>query len=407
MRRVKELLSIEREVFFVIILLMGLISSIICITWNKDIINQIFFGDTNDYFMDFYNSMYHANNDPYALKSIYPPLAYVIYKCFSIFVPNSVLHQSGFAIRDSQGGNIAFMIYNVIMMSTLVLSIYYYKKGSVLKRSIFSTLILFSGAFLFTFERGNIILLSLIFLMLFIFCKDHRNKKIREMSLICLAISASLKVYPAILGLILIKEKRYKEAIRAVIYGILIFFIPFIFFGGIDQIAKLLEGIFLTGGMFAESGYGYLVDVSNSVRAILHGALNIDSEITNTVCQIVSVICLVFGLAILPVMNNKWKEVTLLISIMVLVPSFSGTYTLIFYLIPLIMFLDNKEKEKQDYKYLIFFIFIFACIPSFSVGEGVRPISGNQLIQILGVTGMYACLIIEGIYSYVIKLKDL
>lgn len=43
--------------------------------------------------------------------------------------------------------------------------------------------------------------------------------------------------------------------------------------------------------------------------------------------------------------KSKWKIFTLLVSMIVLVPSFSFVYTLIFFIIPLVCFLDTKEKR--------------------------------------------------------------
>ena len=42
------------------------------------------------------------------------------------------------------------------------------------------------------------------------------------------ALAAGLKLYPAIFGLLLLFDKKYKEAIRLVVYGILAVVIPFI-----------------------------------------------------------------------------------------------------------------------------------------------------------------------------------
>ena len=72
---------------------------------------------------------------------------------------------------------------------------------------------------MFCLERGNILILSVVFAMFFIFFKDSDNKFIKELSYISLAMSAGIKIYPAVFGLTLIIEKKYKEALRLLFYG--------------------------------------------------------------------------------------------------------------------------------------------------------------------------------------------
>lgn len=386
---------------FLVLVSISLAVMILQLISNTSSINQIIFHDINDYFMDFYNSIYHANNDPYALRSIYPPFTYLIYKFFSIFISNDIISHGSLAIRDSQGGNIALLVFQMTSFIPLILGVNNFNKGTKLEKAIFTSIVLLTSPFLFAYERGNIIILSLVLLMMFVFIKDNENKVLRELSFICLAMSACIKVYPAIFGLLLIKDKRYKEAIRTIVYGILIFFIPFMFFGGISSIVGMLEGIVLTTDMFSMVGFGYLVDLGSSLRLLFNGILGIDGVFIQTIAKVLPYMLLVGGCVCLWSIKKEWKQVCLLTTLIVLVPGFSWTYVLIFFIIPLIMFINEENKNKRDYIYLIFFVLIFGSWPTeviTSLSWGY-PVSGNQILQMIGTVGLSISLMIEGIYN--------
>lgn len=386
---------------FLVVVSISLVVMILQLINNTSSINQFIFHDTNDYFMDFYNSIYHANNNPYALRSIYPPFTYLIYKFFSIFISNDIISQGSLAIRDSQGGNIAFMVFQMSSFIPLILGVNNFINGIKLDKAIFTGIVLLTSPFLFAYERGNIIILSLVLLMIFVFMKDSESKILREVSFICLAMSACIKVYPALFGLLLIKDKRYKDAIRTIVYGILIFFVPFIFFGGISSIVGMLEGIVLTTDMFSMIGFGYLVDLGSSLRLLFNGILGIDGVFLETISKVLPYVLLISGCVCLWAIKKEWKQVCLLTTLIVLVPGFSWTYVLVFFIIPLIMFINEENKNKRDYIYLLFFILIFGSWPTeviSSLSWGY-PVSGNQILQMIGTLGLNITLMIEGMYN--------
>lgn len=86
-----------------------------------------------------------------------------------------------------------------------------------------------SSISLFSFERGNIIYLAVINSIFFLVNYQSENKIIREMSFIALAIAAALKGFPALLGILLLYDKRHKEAIRLIVHGVIFSFLPFCF----------------------------------------------------------------------------------------------------------------------------------------------------------------------------------
>ena len=59
----------------------------------------------------------------------------------------------------------------------------------------------------------------------------RRGKAEKEAALLFIAFADGLKLYPAILGVLYLAEKRYREAGRLVVYGVVLFFLPFGFLG--------------------------------------------------------------------------------------------------------------------------------------------------------------------------------
>lgn len=65
----------------------------------------------------------------------------------------------------------------------------------------------FSMPFLFAFERGNSVIIAFALIIFYAFTYNIPDKKIKYFSFIALGVVTALKVVPAILGVLLIKEK--------------------------------------------------------------------------------------------------------------------------------------------------------------------------------------------------------
>ena len=140
-----------------------------------------------------------------------------------------------------------------------------------------TVLILFSWpVFGMALQNGNIVILVSILLGTAIYLRRSPSKVFREIALILIAIAAGFKIYPAFAGIIYLKEKRWSEAGRLLLYGIAFSFLPFIFFGGIEGI-KNFFGLLLTREH--EIVYRY-----NTIRGGLNTVFNIfgfDVELGN------------------------------------------------------------------------------------------------------------------------------
>ena len=400
-------------VFYVIMGVAILAFIAYCILYDGNPLVDILFIDTEDTFMDFFNSLYHVKDlNPYgpAVLGIYPALSYVFYAVFMRAIPRDVMEMGGFAVRGSQEGQLVFIIYMVIAVVMFSYIFYKNKKGKEIEKVLFILGLFFTTPFIFTFERGNSVLYAMIFMAIYIFYYDSDSKGLRELAYISLAVAASIKIYPAILGLLLIKDKRYKDAIRCVIYGVVIFVVPFIFFGGFTKIFVMLKSIFATNGAFNALGYGYKVNMSNTLNMIL-AFLGINNSILNKIINYLPYLILIFSAIAACYLKVKWKAVALLSSLLVAVPGFSYIYSLIFMTVPVILFLDDKEnRNKLDWVYMLLFAAQF--IPVFRGVHSIfgrlnspYPVTMGTFVESMSIFAIVILLTIEGYVQMYKQLK--
>ena len=372
----------------------------------------LFFSDPNDTGMDFFNiaAMLKIGN-PYdfvEFGAFYPPLCYLIIQIFAAIIPfKKDDYASGYVfsreIKASQAGLMVFIFYTVL--SLIVLSYIIYKmvgKNEYEKIFLVISTLLFAPI-IFTIERGNIIIFSLIFMLIFIYWYDNENKVKKEIALISLAISIVLKIYPIFFVIILLKQKKYKEMLRLLIYGIVLFFGPFLFFGGINTIGVFIKNI-ITGVKVTEDNIDnpertlYRVDFTSNLKSF-----------ANSFGQSLNPIFLYISIAIIIVIlvffafkfTDNYKIFTCLALLSTLFTPFNYYYAAIFYIIPFCLFIKARPDKKIDIAYGIMFLLLL--LP-FSFGEE-RDLFSLKVCN-LAQFGMIILLIVDFIIQFA-KRKSL
>lgn len=319
-----------------------------------------FHNDSNDTFMDFFNSLQYERH-PYESKVIYPPLANLFYYIMHAFIPEDIFLRGTFAIRDSQVGRILIVLYMLVTITLLYFSIEkLYKKSSNNMRMLMFLTLLFSAPMLFTIERANLIIVALIAMMFFCAYYESQNKVLKHFAFLSLAIAASIKIYPAVLGLLLIRDKRWKDTFICIIYGILVFFLPFLFFGGLKSVGLMINNIVNCGNEMLNNGEGWklsILSICNYFSVWFTGS----TGSYNTLATVLKFICFIGGCVILlfAKYDEKWKLYMIPTLIMIMLPDFSYIYSGIFLFIPLLYYLNTDTKfKKLDVIYIILFFLI-------------------------------------------------
>lgn len=362
--------------------------------FRADLGYAYFFGNPCDTFMDYFNSISAASLiTSYKGSNIYPPL------CWVIFDVCRLLSGDTKAIIESGGGNAALlklyqapmMIWMIILMICILLvyslisEMWNYEKPL---KQCGIILLMLSVPFLFTVERGNIILLSFIGTLVFFAMKDSEKKWVREAGYLCLAFAAAIKIYPAIFGFVLVKEKRYKEALRLAIYGIIVFVIPFLVF-----CEEGIGGIFLFFGNLLGWSSAYTNSITKQVALGSGLTRNIVKEIldpnvidgsrigfaafmehffmwlglsvgaaTRVAAKLGTCLsAIAFVIAFFS--RKKWQFILLLTCVLVGFQSRSYVYTAIFLIIPFIFFLREEKRSAWNVVYFSLLMLILFPLP--------------------------------------------
>lgn len=319
-------------------------------------INMYFVPDSTDTSMDYFNMLANIPGlDPYAQNANYPALPFLIWRIFYRMIPSYPQGNDGHFLRGTMEAQLGYILCLIICFILLWELVKHTVKLDKFYPALLAISLVLSGPILFTIERGNIIFLSFLFSFLFILMFDASQKGIRYCAYFCLAIAAAIKIYPAVLGLLVVVKKRYKEAVALMVLGILCFIIPFFVFDGLESLKTMLYGISLSSAESIQQGFGCNFSFGNLVR-LFYACMGVYKEqITSFTYIMPIIICIsVFLLS-----KELWKKVFSLILFMVWMPAFSYTYTLIFFILPLVIFLA-QNKNKFDYLYTILFAFILA-----------------------------------------------
>ncbi|MBR0368532.1 MAG: DUF2029 domain-containing protein [Clostridia bacterium] len=344
-------------------------------------VNYFSYADTG---MDFFNSVHYVHtNDPYGqYGTIYPPLANLFFKGIYHLVPEQQKarwtvggYGSNIFMRRSENDYRAWMpteflflfIFCGVSLLTYIIIVNY---DGLRVRGLYALTFILSYAYAYAVERGNIIILSMAAALFFAVSYDSPRRWVRELALLSLAVSANLKLYPALIGILLLYDRRWKEAVRAVIYGVLLFVLPCLAFkNGLKNIPMCLNQI---------RGFAGLVVANNSGTSfdkIFVSVINVIERCTNTELSkvlyyktaqisncVVFLLCIVGGV----ILKKKWQKVLSCVLGMILLSN-QGIYGTVFLILPAVMFFNEEAVFTRDnVGPFVGFVISIACLPVFN-----------------------------------------
>ena len=302
-------------------------------------------------------------------------------------IPDGLREGNGFDLRGIQAGMLPFIIYNgVVMWFIQVIT----SAKSVLEKKdkiIFSLILMLCAPVMFTIERGNLILLSFALTMFFSF-------------FIALAVAASIKIYPAIFGLLLVKKKEIKETVRLVLYGVIAFIIPFFYYDGFESIQIMIQALGRTSNMSDEIGNGINLSLYNIIKTF---SILFDADVNDVVVYIIYAVVIGGLLAGFFVLKKRWQEMLCISLILIFVPKTNYYYAMIFMLLPFIEFLNEWQTKQEKWSFVeyiglaIFTIILVPwpskLIPIFT--DYKFPVSYTMLVYYLALCWMALLMFIE------------
>ena len=331
-------------------------SFFIFITVPNTIINFLGEGELNRCFWDF---IMHVNFSK-DLSSVYdssvhacfPPLIYIFYNLISLMLPTQSVFN---AYQDYRFFCIIFVIMEFVLFHFMCSKLL--KKEKDYAVLTMTMLIILSANFINgVIQSANIAFFVMILLLIAVCLRESNSKFKQETALILIAVAAAIKIYPAVFGLLYLIEKKPKQAIRLIVYGVVLFFAPFALTGGISGFYQFFDNITTiqsTWGELSHNGiYNNLVFLGASSNIAL-------------VCDVIFG-CLCF--VMLLIVKDRWKKMFLLSAIIVMLSLWSGPYTTCFFLIPFLTFVNDcpyvNSLPKVVYTVLFSLMFTSYCISS-------------------------------------------
>lgn len=306
-----------------------------------------------------------------SMHACFPPFIYLFYHLIGVLIPQT----------DSE--------YAILLLYVVTTAVLYTIFGFVFSKalrknddaSVFIALILLCLSTTSVFgiiERANIVFLVSILLIVSCMWRNSKSKVKREAALLCIAAAAAIKIYPAVFGLIYICEKRYKEAVRLIIYGILFFFVPFAFTGGINGFLQ-----FLSNQKNVHETWGRLSKISIYSLSKLFGVPNNAALIISAVFALVAII--MFFLA-----KKNWQKYFALIFIMVMCPMWSGQYTICLFFLPFIEFIREENNNNINILNIL-----YAVMFSLFLSSSIFDRSTTEIKNFLGILMLFMLILFQ------------
>lgn len=279
-------------------------------------------------------------NETATYLPLFPPLAYCMYHLLFRLTAVSDAPPEGTRAAEAVPG--ALSVFTIFLIFTAVLfflGISLTGKSSRKKDLAIFTLLMLSAVFGGSgYMTGNSAMLVLALLMLGLHLTDSSGALRREAGLLLLAVCVALKIYPAVFGLVLLKEKKYRELVRFILYSLLLLFVPFVFFGGLSALQAWAANLFYP---LASSDFGrlqYLKGIFFTLIRILTGR---EEPLFSTALS--AAVCLLW---VWLAWRSRSRQRTLffLTCVMVFFPSNSFRYTLAYFAVPLVLLLKEDPE---------------------------------------------------------------
>lgn len=324
----------------------------------------IFYMNAERLFEDYVRvAKYSAGRNPYfdntngLAEHAYPPLVYCLF-----FVLSKLAAFADPTLDAYQAGHTMASLATIGLLTTLCALVlfgllYEMNRSGKVHGALLCLCLFGSGVFLSSYERGNVIILAIIGTTAYLLLYRSENAVLRELAFLCLAVAAAIKCFPAVFGLLLLYEKRWKDAARLMVYGAVLFFVPFLFLqGGLANVPQWLSNL----GVFGEA---YRFQTAFGWQGLMRYVPEAAQAWLALVCQILTLLLMGGGALCGLYQKSTFKQITFLACIQILFPSVSHLYCAMYLMPCLILFFNDRaalQTEKRSFVYAALFAVIFS-----------------------------------------------
>ena len=378
-----------QALFFQLYLALQLISLIsMAVFHGKYAGNIVWSGKSSAIFPDFVQTLWHSYGfRPYELHAIYPPLIYAFGGVLTRFLPESIMKEIGKRTAYDNWANastypavhvltVVFFTLATLFLVKIICQILSNKDTRVQKMVIWT--VLSSVPYIFTVERGNVVILAVAALLYYANYYNSEDTKERWLAYLGLSVAVSLKLYPVLMGLLILQgEKRWKRAAICILTGAVTLFLPFLCTGGIESCLLMISNLTDHVGVTADNlALRHKVGIYSTLKFVDEFVqISVKKpEIYEMLVKALPIVVVVLGCAGSFIANSTWKKCASLVISIVLFPSFSLQYNVLYLIIPLILFIKENTWNKFDYFYSVLFAL---CLSELAFGS-------TDILQALG-----------------------
>lgn len=331
-------------------------------------VNSYFITDHHDTGMDYFNMLSNiTQGNPYYAYANYPALNFVIFKLLyhfsSAWFTESMTN--GFALREDMTAQLVYIVFMFVCVLVIWELLKKFSGERGLESYLFAAAMVFSGPMLFLYERGNILIVTLLLLLFFLMLYDSESKILRMIAYACLACAAAMKLYPAVYGFLVLRKKRFKET--AILAGmgiaafIIPFFLPFPIFGGFSGIKTMIQGFTVSADVQLGLGFGCNFSFDNlyKIFAAFCGV------VVQKMPKVFLALAVLFCFVIFALSDAEWKQLYAMTLLGLWTPAFSYTYSLVLLFLPIISFFYRNDSVAGKYDKVYTILFGMMMIPYF------------------------------------------
>ena len=221
--------------------------------------------------------------------------------------------------------------------------------------------VIFMGPALHAVGVGNQIFLAIGGILVFLAWKDERGWK-KGLAFLALAAASALKIVPAAFGLLLVKERRWRDCVALAALGVAFFFVPFVWIGGWEGFVAFLENLRMHADHYGLRCRFGLVPFDRSLRLLT--GLSKESvcatyALDRMLTVAVGLLCLVRWWRA----RDKATELLMLGAALLLLPSATQYYSAL-YLLPAMLVWERCSAAEQV------LLFLAVCPLQLPLGNG-------------------------------------
>jgi hypothetical protein len=249
-----------------------------------------------------------------------------------------------------------------------------YRKNKFTSIVGFGLIFFFNYPVLFALDRANVEIYLFVFIALFAYFYHYKKNEL----LACLFLSAaiSMKLYPAVLMIILIRDKKWRGLLYVIIISLILTIVPLFIFKGtfVSNVQDMLQGFRdfntrsegINGIQHNSTLFGAITITEVALKIVFLSLAKslptlVDFQRQAVFIYSIVVMLLFIAVSVFIVLKriNTYRSWMILTGVMIIFPTVSYDYKLILLIIPLVMFIIDTGCHKLEYDEAILYGLMF------------------------------------------------